>query len=72
MADVTRALQVIGEGRLPTSQYANLPDTAPVGTVVFVEDALKDGETTGNGTGTLCYKGTADWYRVCDDTAAST
>lgn len=69
--EVERAIQLLGEGRLPTSAVADLPDTAAPGTVVFVEDALKDGETTGNGTGTLAYKSAAGWFRVCDDTAVS-
>lgn len=70
--DVVRGLQVLGEGRLPVSSYASLPTTAPDGTVVVVLDALKDGETTGNGTGTLAYKIGDTWYRVCDDTAVAT
>ncbi len=69
--DIRRALQKLGEGRQPTSSVADLPTNAAVGTIRFATDALKVGQTTGNGTGTLVYYDGTAWRRVGDDTTAA-
>ena len=49
----------------PTTPTSRLPR------VMIVTDALKQGETTGNGTGTLAYYSNG-WFRVSDDSAIGT
>lgn len=47
---------------------ATLPAAPGAGAVAFATDGLKDGETTGNGTGVpVCFDGTI-WCRTSDDT----
>lgn len=68
---VTRALQVLGDGTQPAYNVAFLATLKPkAGTVVFATDALKVGETTGGGTGTIVYFDGSIWCRVGDDTEA--
>lgn len=54
---------------------ANLPSPSSAlrwGSMAYATDALKQGETTGNGTGVPVYYSNGNWYRMSDDTIAST
>jgi hypothetical protein len=66
---------LVNVGGTTARAFVDLPvaPNARAGNLLFVTDALKDGETPGNGTGTLCYYNSATdtWFRVADDTAAS-
>lgn len=56
--------------KVATYTVATLP-AATVRQVAFASDALKVGQTTGNGTGTLVYADGTAWRRCGDDVTAS-
>lgn len=57
-------------GGMARRAYADLASlTASNGSIIFVTDGLKAGETSGNGTGVPAYYSSGTWYRFSDDTA---
>lgn len=46
---------------------ADLPSTATEGVCVYVDNARKQREQTGNGTGCWCYFSQGMWRRISDD-----
>jgi hypothetical protein len=67
VSECDASLKLLGDGCVPTFKVAGLP-TKGSPRIAFVTDGLKDGETTGNGTGTLAYFDGTAWRRVSDDT----
>lgn len=58
----------IQKQNLTVAQLATVAATAAVGDEAFATDGLKDGETTGNGTGVPVYFDGTNWCRCSDDT----
>lgn len=56
--------------------FADLPDTSSMSSfeIFFVTDGLKEGETTGNGSGVVCYFDVASssYLRLSDNAIVST
>lgn len=67
-----RLLNALADGQENACNVADLPPTGlPPGTRRFALNGLKDGETTGSGTGCPVYFDGSGWFRCCDDTAAA-
>ena len=54
--------------KIPSKKFADLETTAQVGDSYIVTDALKPGETTGAGTGVLCYYDGTNWINSASGT----
>lgn len=66
-----RLLDHLAAGRVNSCKVADLPTTGVSnGDHWFATDGVKDGETTGNGTGCPVYfdEASGDWKRYSDDT----
>ena len=51
--------------------FADLPATASEGSLLYVRDGLKTGQTTGNGTGVPVYFSDGAWRVFYDDSVVS-
>jgi len=69
----TRTARSEWTGGMARRAYADLGTlTASNGSIIFVTDGLKSGESTGNGSGVPAYFSGDTWYRFSDDTAVQT
>lgn len=53
---------------IPNSTYANITSSPTIGMLTIITNALKPGETSGNGTGCLCVYDGSNWVNVSTGT----
>lgn len=62
----------VGEFILPSSKYAELPETPATGQLQLVTDGRKPGEAEGSGTGVLCIYDGSIWMDISSGVAVLT